>query len=287
MKLLGRSAIITGGSTGLGLGIARAFLANGATVAICGRDEATLAEACENLRPRVGPASQLLAAQCDVSRLDQVRPFVSRCIQELGRIDILVNNAGVLGPMGKLEDLDLDQWRATFDVNLFGTVSTIHSLLPHMKANGYGKIINLSGGGATAPRPFVSAYAASKVAVVRLTETVAEELRGTGIDVNAVAPGALNTRMLDETLEAGPDRIGAEQFAQVLKQQETGGNSIHVAADLCVYLGSADSDGITGKLISAAWDPWRSLHDYREQLSVTDIYTLRRIRPEDRNSVWK
>jgi NAD(P)-dependent dehydrogenase (short-subunit alcohol dehydrogenase family) len=151
-----------------------------------------------------------------------------------------------------------------------------------MKKKGSGKIINLSGGGATNPLPRLSAYAASKAAVVRLTETLAEELREHSIMVNAIAPGALNTRLLDEVLEAGPELVGSEFYEKALKQRETGGAPIEKGVALCVYLASSASDGITGKLISALWDPWENLGELRSELEKSDIYTLRRIVPEDR-----
>ena len=119
-----------------------------------------------------------------------------------------MNNAGVYGPKGPIEDVAWDEWEHAIRVNLLGSVLCCRALVPHFRANGYGKIIQLSGGGATSPLPRLSAYAASKAAVVRFAETLAEEVRGTGIDVNAIAPGALNTRLLDEVLEAGPERVG-------------------------------------------------------------------------------
>ena len=122
--------------------------------------------------------------------------------------------------------------------------------------------------------------------MVRLTETLAEELRDFSIDVNAIAPGALNTRLLDEILNAGPSVVGPEFFAKSLKQRDLGGVPLVQGARLCVYLASGESDGITGKLISAQWDPWEDLHQFREQLAQSDIYTLRRIVPEDRGQKW-
>ena len=115
-----------------------------------------------------------------------------------------------------------------------------------------------------------------------MTETLAEELRKFSIDVNAIAPGALNTRLLEEVLSAGPDAVGEAFYEKSLKQRESGGVPLEKAARLCVYLASEISDGITGKLISAQWDPWENLHAFREQLAKSDVYTLRRIVPEDR-----
>src|SRR5262249_40578419 len=138
------------------------------------------------------------------------------------------------------------------------------------------------GGGATKPMPYMSAYAASKAALIRFGETLAEELKGAGIDVNAIAPGALNTRLMEEVIEAGPDRVGRTFYEQTLKQKETGGTPLEKGAALCAFLASSQSDGITGRLLSALWDPWEDPVRLREVLSVTDMYTLRRIVPEDR-----
>jgi 3-oxoacyl-[acyl-carrier protein] reductase len=155
-----------------------------------------------------------------------------------------------------------------------------------MKNNHYGKIINLSGGGATAPLPYISAYAASKAAVVRFTETIAEECKDYGIDVNAVAPGALNTRLLDEILVAGEEMVGKQFYEKALQQKEGGGTPLQKGADLCVYLASAESDGITGKLISAVWDPWPAFNQRKAEIMSSDLYTLRRIIPNDRGKDW-
>jgi NAD(P)-dependent dehydrogenase (short-subunit alcohol dehydrogenase family) len=286
MSLLRRNAIITGGSTGLGLAIARTFLAEGANVAICAREAISLEETKRCLIEFAGDEKRVLARTCDVSQEGQVREFIAAAIDQFGSVEILINNAGVLGPTGKTEAVPISEWRRTIEINLFGTVMLCSGLIPHMRSNGYGKIVNLSGGGATSPRPFFSAYATAKAAVVRFTENIAEELRGTGIDVNSVAPGALNTRMLTESLKAGAGRIGDTQFNQALRQKASGGSSFEKAAALCVYLSSAASDGITGKLISAPWDPWPTLHEHTEELRNADIYTLRRIVPEDRGKHW-
>jgi NAD(P)-dependent dehydrogenase (short-subunit alcohol dehydrogenase family) len=286
VKLAGRTAIVTGASAGLGYAIARAFITDGANVVICGRNAGSLQPAHASLSALALPSQQVRMQECDVASEPQVSQLIQTTIEQLGSVQILVNNAGVQGPMGPTEDLPLEEWRQTFEINLYGVLFTCRALIPHFRSQGYGKILNLSGGGAASPRPFFSAYAASKAAVVRLTENMAEELRGAGIDVNAIAPGALNTQMLEQTLAAGPDLIGEGQFVQALKQKESGGSSMERAAALCVYLASPASDGITGRLISAPWDPWPTLHEHTAELASSDIYTLRRIVPADRAKQW-
>ena len=159
------------------------------------------------------------------------------------------------------------------------------ALASHFIQRGYGKVVQLSGGGATNPLPGLSAYAASKAAVVRFAETLAEELREHHVDVNAIAPGALNTCMLDEVLAAGPERVGERFYERALEQQRSGGVPLERGAELAVWLASAASDGVTAKLLSAVWDPWPKLPEHLDDLA-SDVYTLRRIVPADRGLDW-
>lgn len=282
----GRAALITGGSRGLGLEIARAYLAAGARVLVCARDAEELDQARVELETTGSDPARVATAVGDVSVPSTAEQLVRIARERFSRIDVLVSNAGIHGPIGRTEDVRWDEWEAAIRVNLLGAVLCCRAVLPHFRANGYGKIIQLSGGGATSPRPGMSAYAASKAAVVRFAETLAEEVRGTGIDVNAIAPGALDTRLLDEVLEAGPERIGERAYALALECRSSGGTPLDLAARLAVFLGSGASDGISGKLISAPWDPWNDLASHREDLSSTDVYTLRRIVPADRGLTW-
>jgi len=281
-KLVGVNAIVTGASQGLGLEIARQFVQEGASVALCARDPKRLEHAAGELR-KLGTASQkVLSFVCDVSDPKAVHAFAAAAIAGLGSVQVLVNNAGIYGPKGPTEAVEFAEWKQAMEVNLYGVLLPCRALIPHFKAAGRGKIINLSGGGATSPMPNISAYAASKAAVVRLTETLAEELRADQVDVNAVAPGALNTRFLDEVLAAGPHSVGEGFYQRALKQKESGGAPLGLGASLCVWLASPASDGITGKLLSAQWDPWQDFAARRDVLAKSDIYTLRRIVPEDR-----
>jgi|SRR3989338_256061 len=286
MKLSGRNAIITGANQGLGFAIAEAFVREGASLVICARDEIKLHSANEKLVSIAKQDQKNIFLKADVSLEDDVKRLINISMEKLGRIDILVNNAGIYGPKGEIENIGSKEWTMTFEINLFGIFYACKYIIPHMKKNNYGKIINLSGGGATAPLPRISAYAASKAAVVRLTETLAEEYREFNIDINAIAPGALNTRLLDEILEAGSETVGNSFYKKALNQKESGGTSPDKGASLCVYLASSESDGITGKLISAVWDPWNDFEKHKGELKESDIYTLRRIVPEDRGRHW-
>ena len=282
MKLSNILAIVTGASQGLGKAIANEFVKEGAHVALCARDANLINAAANDLRRVAGPDQKIFASACDVSVEADVEKFFDAVRSRLGPVNVLVNNAGVYGPKGESEKVDFQEWKRSIEINLYGTFLPCRFAIRQMKELRRGKIINLSGGGATAPLPRISGYAASKAAVVRLTETLAEELREFSIDVNAIAPGALNTRLLEEVLRAGADIVGKAFYEKSLKQRDSGGVPLEKAARLCVYLASDMSDGITGKLISAHWDPWEKLHELREQLSKSDVYTLRRIVPEDR-----
>ncbi len=282
--LTGKNALITGASQGFGVAIARAFLAAGANVVICARSADTLEATRQTLQSEF-PSLLVLAYPCDVANADDVNALVEAARAALGDISILVNNAGVYGPMGPIEEVDWAEWTQAMEINLYGTILPIRALLPHMRAQSYGKIICISGGGATTPMPYISAYAASKAGMVRFAESLAEELRGTGIDVNAIAPGALATRLLDQAIDAGADVVGDGFHRRMLQIKAEGGTPPALGAALCVYLASAESDGVTGKLISAVWDPWEDFSQHADDLKG-DIYTLRRIVPKDRGMSW-
>ncbi len=286
MKLARRRALITGGSQGFGLAVARAFVEEGAEVMICSRGADQLRLAHGQLTEHAGGRVRVLALAADVSAPADVERLVTTTLESLGGLEILVCNAGVYGPKGPLQGVSWADWSQAIDINLMGTVLVCKAALPHLIERSYGKIVLLSGGGATKPLPYLSAYAASKAAVVRFGETLAEEVRGSGIDVNAVAPGPLNTRLLDEVLAAGPAKVGRAFYEQALRQQREGGVPMERGASLCVFLASSASDGITGKLISAVWDPWEEFPQRLDGLKDSDIYTLRRIVPKDRGQDW-
>ena len=280
MKLSGLNTLVTGGSQGFGRHIVEAFLVEGASVIFCARTAADVAQTQAALAAQVQPGRQLVGLACDIADPASVAALFARAA-ELGPLHVVVNNAGIYGPIGPTEEVALDEWTQAWQVNVTGTLLVCQHAVRAMKPRGAGKIINISGGGATNPMPRFAAYAATKAAVVRLTETLAEEYRTDHIEVNAVAPGALRTRLTEQVLAAGPARAGAEFFAKNKKWSDEGAVDPRLGAALCVFLASAESDGITGKLISAQWDPWKDPVRFRAA-AAGDVYTLRRIVPEDR-----
>lgn len=264
---------ITGGGRGIGAAVADAFARAGSDVVLVARTAVEIEGVAAACRAK---GVRALALAADVSRREEVSAAVRAAEKTLGHIDVLVCAAGVYGPIGPLVETNLDAWAAAVSVNLLGTVYALHAVLPGMIARRQGVVINFSGGGAVAPFPRFSAYATSKAAVVRLTETVAEEVSEYGIRVNAIAPGAVNTRLLDEVLDAG-ERAGRDFYRKALEQKSKGGTPPERAAELALFLASPEARGITGRLLSAVWDDWRALAAQSRDLEQSALYTLRRI----------
>jgi 3-oxoacyl-[acyl-carrier protein] reductase len=276
-RLKDKVSIVTGAGRGIGKAIALAFAHEEADVVVVSRSFSEVEETSNQIKA-LGRRS--LPLKVDISKEDNVEKMSKTVLQEFGKIDILVNNAGILGPIGPLIENDVEHWTETIKVNLIGTFLCCKAIIPVMIRQHRGKVINLSGGGATYPRPCFSAYAASKTAVVRLTETLAEEVKQFNIQVNAIAPGAVNTHLHDAVLFAG-EVAGEKALVEVKKVKETGGTPSIVPAALAVFLASDESDGLTGKLISAVWDDWKRIVKQIDGIISSDIYTLRRITHEN------
>lgn len=268
--------VVTGSSTGIGRALTEHLLARGDSVWGLARSKQ------DDLLERYPQTFRY--ACCDVGEWQQVQRAADEILSEWRSADGLVTAAGLQGAIGPTVTVDPVLWSSTVRANLDGTfyaIRALHALLA--KTSGRAKIVCFSGGGATKPRVNFSAYGCAKTGVVRLVETLAEELREQPIDVNAVAPGAINTRLTDEVLELGPERAGEAEYQAALKQKATGGASLEKAIGLVVYLLSSDSDHISGRLLSAPWDPWPTLGKHVSTLAKSDVYTLRRIVPEERN----
>ena len=277
MRLKNKVGIITGGGRGIGEAIALAFAREGARLAIASRTQTELDQVVSQIRDLGG---QVQAVRTDVSNRDDVIRLIETTLRSYGQIDILVNAAGVYGPIGPVWDIDVDEWIQAMQINLFGTFMCCHAVLPYMIERRQGKIVNFSGGGATSPLPRFTAYGVSKTAIVRLTETLAEEVKEFNIQVNAVAPGAVDTRLQDDVLAAG-ERAG-DLLARIRRLRETGEGGVprELPAELVVFLASDDSDGLTGKLIAAPYDGWQSWDANRiAEVMSGSWFTLRRMDP--------
>ena len=285
MKAKNKNVIITGGTVGFGKALAEKFLNEGANISICSRNEQQLFDTQSELLSKF-PNRIILVKKCDVSIEKDVKEFISYSLDTFKTIHVLILNAGVYGPMGPIETVSLDEWRKSIDINLFGVLLPCRELIPHFKQNKYGKIIVLSGGGATNPMPNLSSYATAKAAVVRLVETLSKELSSYNVDINAIAPGAMSTRMIEQVIDAGPEIVGDEFFKKNQNWKQNGATSMELGTNLAVYLSSDDSNGVTGKLISAQWDDWKNFGNHLDDLQNSDIYTIRRIVLEDRNKKW-
>lgn len=285
--LAGTNVVLTGASRGLGRDLARNMWQQGANLLLVARSNSGLLELKSELLNDARPTQNAHIVVADLAREDSVPAIVEQARRVWNRVDVLVNNAAILGPVGRVWENDWVEWQATLRVNLLAAVELCRALVPWMVECGGGKIVNVSGGGATASRPHFSAYATAKAGLVRFSETLAEEVKSSNISVNCVAPGAMNTAMMQATVSAGPEKAGTREHSRALELMKNDQRPAVEAIELCIFLASSASDGITGRLISAVWDPWRDLPQRAEELATTDIYTLRRIVPHDRGRNWQ
>lgn len=268
--LAGKRIVVTGASGGIGAAIARHLDGLGVRLLLIARTPGPL-EAVMATLPR-GPHQTIPLDVTDEEAWAAAAPVLAAA----GPIDGLVTAAGILGPVGLPGDWQLSAFRRTIEVNLIGTLLSILNLLESLRAT-RGAVVAFSGGGATSPLPRYDAYAASKVAVVRLAENMAEELAPDGVRVNCVAPGFVATAMHGGTLDAGPDLAGADYYLRTRRNLDHGGDPPELAAELTGFLLSDEAEGITGRLISARWDPWKQT-EFRTRLrSDPSLGRLRRV----------
>ena len=285
MRLGGKQALVTGGTRGLGLEIARLFWSEGANLIVVARDAGELGRLRGALPPQAAAGQLLDVLQADLTSDSGLRSVIEQ-MERRGGVEILVNNAAMQGPIGRVWECDWRAWEATVKLDLLAPVQLCRAAVPAMLRRGKGSIINLSGGGAAGPRENFSAYASAKTALVRFSETLAAEVKSHGIRVNALAPGAMNTSMMRETVDAGPERAGADYQHALQTIEKDSGATAQRAAELCLFLATDESAGLTGRLLSAVWDPWQHLAEHIREIESSDIYTLRRIIPRDRGMQW-
>jgi NAD(P)-dependent dehydrogenase (short-subunit alcohol dehydrogenase family) len=280
---------VTGAGRGIGRAIALRLVSEGYRVCGCARSVDQLKET----QRAVGGRGEFRVSQVDVSKPEAVREWIEGELHEAGAVASagasshasvvpwgLVTAAGVYGPIGSFLENSWEQWRESVEINLYGTALAVKFFSQQLIVRGLGgRIVLLSGGGATKPLPNFSSYCASKAAVVRWGETMALELQAHHIFVNSVAPGAVNTKLTDDLIAAGPALAGQDMYERALKQKANTEATPDRASDLTAFLLSDRADGITGKLLAAMWDPWEEMEKNSPELRDPDVYTLRRTTP--------
>jgi len=264
------NVVITGSSAGIGKFLADALVNKGHDVCRVARS-----------------AQEGFAIRGDVSNWTDMAAAAQVVAQKWKSVNALICCAGIQEPIGPAMEIAPAAWRQALGVNLDGTFFSIRAFYPLLqKASPRAKVICFSGGGSTSPRPNFAAYGVSKTGVVRLVETLATEWKDQPLDINAVAPGAIFTKMTEQVLNAGAASVGKKEFEQASKLSRDNAAALEKVFGLVEFLLSENSNGISGRLLSAPWDPWPSLAKHRDELAASDIYTLRRIVPEDRGKKW-
>lgn len=266
----GKSILITGAGRGIGKRFALGFAAKGARVGLLARSKSELNAAKLEIEHAGGNA---LAIEADVRNYEQMSVAADRMKARFGGIDILICAAAIHGPIGPFVDAEPKAWASAVDINLTGVAHSLQVALPGMIARRSGKIIVLSGGGAAYGRPNFSAYAASKAAVARFVETVAEEVHAHNVQINLLGPGGAYTHMTDEIILAG-DLAGDKEVDEAKKVRTTGGIPPERQLELAAFLASARSNHISGKFLHVK-DNFKKLEKVAPE--NPEMFTLRRV----------
>lgn len=277
-----KTVFISGGTQGLGLKLVEGYIKNNYLVISGSSNERNINHATEFLNKKKYNEKDFIFYKFDLSDRDKLSHLLNELFKE-NLFTALISNAAILGTAGNSEDIELIEFEKVFSVNFFGTIFLINKFIEHFKRVGGGKIVQISGGGATSPLPYLTPYGCSKAAIARYIESISVEVKKFQIFLNCIAPGILDTNMLDRTLEFGSKKIGEEYFNHMKNAKESGGSNIDLSVDLSLFLTSENSGELTGKLISSKWDNWKIFNSNLKKLIETDIYTIRRIIGKDRD----
>lgn len=285
MKLRNKVALITGGNGIIGQTIASFFAREACDLVLAGRTPDELVRIAAKLKKE--GSGRVHTAVADIERPGSVESLMKTAEREFGRIDILVTAAGIYGEIGPLITCDPERWMDAVKINLYGTMLSIKYAAPLLRKSGTARIISFAGGG-EGPLPRFSSYVSSKGGVLRLVETLSAELFSLGISINAISPGLVNSGFVNDLIAAGPELAGKSAFeaakAQTARTAET--VSPEKAAALALWLAAEAPAELTGKNISAVWDNRDDIANHIKEISASDIYNFRRIKPKDRGFNW-
>jgi NAD(P)-dependent dehydrogenase (short-subunit alcohol dehydrogenase family) len=273
-----KKILFTGSSTGIGRFSTMKLLQEGHSVwGVSRSDQSSLSTEARSL------PGKFFSSQCDVSSWEEVSQLAKEVEAQWGSLDGLICASGIQGSVGPAMTTNPLEWQNTVNANLNGTFFTLRSLYPLLMKTHQerGKVICFSGGGATSSRPNFSAYAVAKTGIVRLVEVLADEWKEQNIDINSIAPGAIHTRMTEEVIAMGPHVVGQKEYDSALKVKATGGGSLEKVYGLVRFLLSGESNCLSGRLISAQWDAWEQLGEKSRELSQSEVFTLRRVMPQN------
>ncbi len=253
MLLEGKTAVITGAGRGLGRAIALEMARESAGVCLISRTGEQLQQVADEVR---GLGGRALAIEADVSQWDQISAAIDRAVEHFASINILVNNAAVIGPADFVMEATPDAWQQTIDINLNGGYHCCRLIVPIMKENNGGKIVNIVSGLGRMPYPRFAAYAASKSGLIQLTRSLAEELRQANIQVYGVDPGVMDTPMQAEIRNLDPEMIGPALHRRfvALKEEKQLRDPRKVARMVTVLTGS-ETDHLSGQIIHSSEYP--------------------------------
>jgi 3-oxoacyl-[acyl-carrier protein] reductase len=265
-----KNLILTGSTSGIGYAIFKQLINQKYNLILISKNKTKLLRQQKINQNQIN--SKIHIYQCDLSNLSSVNKIISKIIKKFKYIDILINNAGQWGPIGKFETNNWNKWIKAININLLSPVLLIKSVLPGMKKKKQGKIIQLSGGGATKPMPNFCSYSVSKTGIVRFIETIARENEKHNIHINSIAPGSINTNMLKIALKAGSKKVG-KNYQNLIKQKKNGGTGFKKVLKLIMFL--LNDNKINGRLISAIWDKYEG-KNFQKKLKNKNNFTLER-----------
>ena len=269
---------ISGASGYAGSRISAHLAGQGRNLILASRDPIRVEELADQLRRKYSNI-KIQTLLCDLSSVDSWHASTEKLLNF--EVDCYINCSGIQGKLGPSHEIDYEEMNLVFKVNLFSSMYFSNFFANRINTGNQLKIIHFSGGGSTGPRPLFMPYSLSKTSLLRFVENFAAENVGKNIQINAIAPGVMPSQMQEEIIQS-LEVVGSKDFAVAEKSLSERKSDLPKLTELCDFLISERSMGISGKLISAEWDNWAEWPNHLEDLKSSDLYTLRRITGRDR-----